>query len=28
MESGQSACMFCISHGIPCRQDRRYSSYP
>jgi hypothetical protein len=24
MKFGQSACMFCISHGIQCRQDRRY----
>ena len=24
LKSGQSACMFCISHGIQCRQDRRY----
>ena len=23
-KSGQSACMFCISHGIQWRQDRRY----
>ena len=24
MQSGQSACMFRISHGFQCRQDRRY----
>ena len=24
LKSGQSACMFCISYGIQCRQDRRY----
>jgi hypothetical protein len=24
MKSGQSACMFCISHGIQWRQNRRY----
>ena len=24
LKSGQSACMFCISHGFQCRQDRRY----
>ncbi len=24
MKSGQSACMFRISHGFQCRQDRRY----
>jgi len=24
MQCGQSACMFHISHGFQCRQDRRY----
>ena len=24
MKSGQSECMFCISHVFQCRQDRRY----
>jgi len=24
MKFGQSACMFCISHGIQCRPHRRY----
>jgi hypothetical protein len=24
MKSGQSECMFCISQGSQCRQDRRY----
>ena len=24
MKSGQSACMFRISYGFQCRQDRRY----
>ena len=28
MQFGQSACMFHISHGFQCRQDRRYIADP